>query len=629
MKVATMERETLIVAVDFGTTYSGVAYCHASQNGLHDAEVVVTWPSNGIAPKVPTEIRYYEARDPSWGAEASLAFERRQNKSPAAIYGRFKLLLDPTVGNSVYDQEYTTDDPESIDVSTLQLSDGISLPPKKSAVDVTTDFLRLLYSELMQRHLRKRLPDTLDLTPIHFVFTIPAIWGHKAQEATRGAAQAAGFCSRPSDTLSLVSEPEAAAMFVLHAMCDKDFSRISSQTMSQLKKGDNFVICDAGGGTVDLISYEVAATEPGLKLQESAVGTGAKCGASYIDQAFLQLLKSRIGKDFDNPAIWTEKHIGRGSTLMKTFDSIKRSFGQTTNNLWFLELPVKIEDNEALGIMDNELEFTAQDLKNLFDPVVAKVIQLVANQVHSIRSTRGIDAISTVFLVGGFGESFYLYERMVEWATAQDPPLIVVNPSKSWSAIMRGAIIQTLEPAIKSRRLRQHYGFQCDPLFNPAKHSKFKDHTQQCPFGGVFLKNSIKWAAELGDEYENEDEIEFSIFTVLSKTQLLHPYIVKLWGSRKRKPPIFEWSYGVYEIGNVAADFSSIDIEDLESKWVGEGIHAVQKYKIDFVVKMKIGSADATFSVWLGNKCVGITRLSYDDEGKTVLKGVRAGGKQC
>ncbi|KAK6341573.1 hypothetical protein TWF696_008644 [Orbilia brochopaga] len=492
-----IERETLVVAVDFGTTFSGVAFCHSSQNALNDAEVIVSWPSNGIAPKVPTEIRYYEDREPAWGAEASLAFQRRQNKSSATTYGRFKLLLDPTADNNISDNKKSNIKFGSIDVgvSSIQAHNRIKLPPTKSAVDVTTDFLKFLYAELMEKHLRKKLPDTLNLTPIRFVFTVPAIWGHKAQEATRYAAQAAGFCNRPSDTISLVSEPEAAAMFVLHEMRNKGFNRISSQNMSHLKKDEVFVICDAGGGTVDLISYEITATEPGLRLKEAAVGTGAKCGSSYIDEAFLQLLRSKIGKDFDNPEIWTEKHIGKGSSLMRTFDSIKRSLGQTTNDLWFLELPVRVDDNELMGIMDNELEFTARELKSLFDPVVSKVIRLVADQVHLIRSTRGDDAVSTVFLVGGFGESYYLYERIAEWATRQTPPLVVVNPSRSWSAIMRGAIIQTLEPAIRSRRLRQHYGFQCSMPFDPQKHDRA--HAVECVFSGLVLRDSLKWAAKM------------------------------------------------------------------------------------------------------------------------------------
>lgn len=42
--------------------------------------------------------------------------------------------------------------------------------------------------------------------------------------------------------VTLIKEPEAAALHTLH---DLTFS---------LRAGDAFVICDAGGGTVDLIS---------------------------------------------------------------------------------------------------------------------------------------------------------------------------------------------------------------------------------------------------------------------------------------------------------------------------------------------------------------------------------------
>ena len=39
------------------------------------------------------------------------------------------------------------------------------------------------------------------------------------------------------------------------------------------KVGDAFVLCDAGGGTVDLISYEITKLDP-LELRELVPGTG-------------------------------------------------------------------------------------------------------------------------------------------------------------------------------------------------------------------------------------------------------------------------------------------------------------------------------------------------------------------
>lgn len=62
--------------------------------------------------------------------------------------------------------------------------------------------------------------------------------------------------------VTVVKEPEAAALYSIKTLA---FS---------IKKNDVFVVCDAGGGTVDLISYEVLATAPQLKVKEFVPGSG-------------------------------------------------------------------------------------------------------------------------------------------------------------------------------------------------------------------------------------------------------------------------------------------------------------------------------------------------------------------
>ena len=49
-----------------------------------------------------------------------------------------------------------------------------------------------------------------------------------------------------------------------------------SIALTTLKVGDAFVLCDAGGGTVDLISYEITKLDPTLELRELVPGTGKK-----------------------------------------------------------------------------------------------------------------------------------------------------------------------------------------------------------------------------------------------------------------------------------------------------------------------------------------------------------------
>lgn len=64
--------------------------------------------------------------------------------------------------------------------------------------------------------------------------------------------------------MTLIKEPEAAALFAAQSM---NFA---------LNPDDAFVVCDAGGGTVDLISYEVESIHPRLCVRELVPGTGKR-----------------------------------------------------------------------------------------------------------------------------------------------------------------------------------------------------------------------------------------------------------------------------------------------------------------------------------------------------------------
>lgn len=62
-----------------------------------------------------------------------------------------------------------------------------------------------------------------------------------------------------------------------------------------LKKGDTFVVCDAGGGTVDLISYTISALKPRLQMVEASPGSGSLCGSSFLNRIFQVFLEKRLG----------------------------------------------------------------------------------------------------------------------------------------------------------------------------------------------------------------------------------------------------------------------------------------------------------------------------------------------
>lgn len=84
----------------------------------------------------------------------------------------------------------------------------------------------------------------------------------------------------------MISEPEAAAMYALDAM-----------DPHKIEVGDTFVLCDAGGGTVDLISYSVSALKPVLKILEAAPVSGSACGSTFLNRIFQKFLTSKLGHD--------------------------------------------------------------------------------------------------------------------------------------------------------------------------------------------------------------------------------------------------------------------------------------------------------------------------------------------
>lgn len=109
--------------------------------------------------------------------------------------------------------------------------------------------------------------------------------------------------------LRIISEPEAAAVYALDVM-DPHIIEI----------GDTFVLCDAGGGTVDLISYTVTALKPKLEINEATPGTGSLCGSSFLNRRFEKFLDDKLGRQsgWDKDVLDEVREIYSTSTGYRT-----------------------------------------------------------------------------------------------------------------------------------------------------------------------------------------------------------------------------------------------------------------------------------------------------------------------
>lgn len=150
-----------------------------------------------------------------------------------------------------------------------------------------------------------------------------------------------------------------------------------------------------------------------------------------------------------------------------------------------------LPDDEEIGLDSGFLVITAQQIKDIFEPVVKEVCDLVQGQVDKLRSRGGI--VSGIVLVGGFGQSDYLYRRLkahftsaapppytetpthasrLESASGETPSIEVMQPVYAWTAVVRGAVLRGLEGSmVISRKARMHYGTSYATVYDEDKHS--------------------------------------------------------------------------------------------------------------------------------------------------------------
>ncbi|KAF4438660.1 Hsp70 family [Fusarium acutatum] len=461
---ALSSKERIIIALDFGTTYSGVAYCFGSSS---EAKPVVDWLGleGRTQPKVPTAIAYDpdDSSEFKWGGQLSWRDDHVQG---------VKLLLDPKQTRPSY--------LPSANVK----SEMRKLP--KSAVDVAADFIGAMYSHALEM-IGSRVPqDYLDLCEKTFVLSVPAVWSEKAKESTIQAAKKAGVYP-----VMLIKEPEAAALYTFKTQ------------QRALNAGDCFVVCDAGGGTVDLISYEVVATEPTLDLAEVVPGSGNMSGSMGLNKRFAEAVKNLIGEEewlcVKNTAAWAKAE--------HQFDQeIKTAFAGDLDEEYVVNFPgANLPDDEDEGLRRDSWFMSGETVQEIFEPLIADIVRLVREQIQSATLKRPDQPVKGTFLVGGFGASQYLKARLEE----ANPDIQVIQPEDAWAAIVKGAALSRLSHTkVISTKATRHYGVSYMCVYEPIT-DKGQPTVTSCIDGEVRTER-MRWYILKGENLRRDREERFS-----------------------------------------------------------------------------------------------------------------------
>ncbi|KAF2624867.1 actin-like ATPase domain-containing protein [Macroventuria anomochaeta] len=456
----------IVVGIDFGTTYSGVSW--AINGGKKTIRVVNDWPNPvstvATSDKVPSALSYQDGQPYHWGYKVDL---KEQSLS------WFKLLLDPKnkIGQG-------SDKVMGLIKQLATLN--------KSPEDVAADYLRLLWQYTKEDIRKHRGGDWEEIYKVRAVLTVPAIWSPGAQDKTLKIARKAGL----PDNISLVSEPEAAALAVL---------REKREDGEPLRVGDCFVVCDAGGGTVDLISYKICSLKP-FQVEECVMGDGGLCGSVYLDQAFEITIRNMVGE-----TQWEELRLKSKRMMMHDFEYyIKRSYAGDKQPYSVDLLDVK--DNPAEGIDNDTITLKPTMLKTIFDHVINQIMRLVEKQIDEVED-KGSN-VKAILLVGGFGTNRYMHKRLDEAHKTTGIQVLQINGG--WSAICRGATMWGLEHSqqnpsprrtVKSRIARYSYGIVCTLPFDESKGHLLRDRIRGSR-GEWRAANQMSWMLKKGEKVE-------------------------------------------------------------------------------------------------------------------------------
>ncbi|RBR20114.1 uncharacterized protein FIESC28_05393 [Fusarium coffeatum] len=549
----------LVIGIDFGTTYSGVAWATEADLPRDNIIPITSWPG-GVREegKTPTEILYKNG-EVTWGFE--IGYEVNPIKW-------FKLLI-------LKDEDLTPDLRSSKFLERARQSIRES---KKTLLELISDYLQMLWKHAIDTITKER-GSAVDALQFHVVLTVPAIWKDYAGEQMMHAVMRAGilnYRTAGQTQLSFAPEPQAAALATLH-----DLGR-------QLQPNEIYIVCDAGGGTVDLITYKIGSVDP-LLLEEAVPGTGGLCGRIFIDQEFKAILQNRLGRKWDRLTTEVAREL-----LHKEWElSLKPRFKLTgSNKKYTVQIPA-----EAFGHMDSFTDVTREPyiknarmhlseshIKKAFAKVFKEIDELVDNQV---------------------GQA---------WDKGLQPSRYCSPPEAG--PICRGAVYQGFLPTFRSNSTipssiavtstisRASYGHEWNEPFVEGLHLEHDKHWNPL-LEYLEAQNQMKWYLIKGENVLTEKRVLHKFSQTFTKDRFDGTIKLKLCRCEADTPPT-RWTDSVERFVTIECK-TGMSYSDLEEQQNSKG----QKYvRPSFYVQMVPSGAAVEFAVYVGDKKVGSSNVN-------------------
>ncbi|KAG6330080.1 hypothetical protein ID866_9008, partial [Astraeus odoratus] len=495
---------SLVIALDVGTTFSGVSYAILEPGEVPKIHGVTRFPGQEHVAgncKIPS-ILYYDRNGTlmAAGAEAESASIVSQAEDDYWIKAElFKLRLRPKA--------------MKLNMNGMRLS---ALPRNKTPVDVFGDFLNYLFrctrSFIIDTHANgEALWRAVDHA-IEFVLSHPNGWEGAQQTKMRRAAVYGGLVPDTDEGRSrirFVTEGEAS----LHACVQ---SGLAADVLSNPSR-HGFLVADAGGGTLDISSYAVRGTQP-LVIEEIAPPDCIFAGSVFV---------SRRAHEFFAEKLKSSKY-GTSDAI----DHITKRFDETTKRLFrdkheiqWVPFGSPLDKDLSVGIRGGSLKLTGAEVAELFEPSVQAAVASIKAQVEA---SQGM--VKSVWLVGGFAASPWLFSQLQERLAPLN--IRVSRPdSQTSKAVADGALGFYCDHHVSARVSKFMYGVEYLREYDPndSEHVARKDRLCELPSGPRLLPDAFDCILARGVKVKESTVFTRKYCTELTNLATLSVFEVEIW----------------------------------------------------------------------------------------------------
>lgn len=439
-------RRKIVLAFDIGTTFSGISYSILDPGEIPEIRGVTRYPCQehvGGDSKIPTII-YYDKKGNVRAVGAEAVKEGLEEIFEDEGWEKaewFKLHLRPK--SSANDGTHDKIPP---------------LPKNKTVIDLFTDFMKYLYI-CAREYIRDTHANGADIWAsiesqdgIDFVLTHPNGWEGAQQAQMRRAAVRAGLVPNTNagrSRIQFVTEGEASLHFCI----------LNGLATSAMEKGEGVLIVDAGGGTIDLSAYGRNSTTAGSSFREIATPQCFFQGSVFVTrnaQSFLETILK--GSKF-------QEDIGH---IANIFDKTTKLRFRNREEAQYIRFGTARDKDPQLGIRAGQLRLNGADVARFFEPSVNSIVKAILDQRRISQLP-----ISSVFLVGGFAASDWLFSQIKQ--SLEPLGVAFCRPDSHVNkAVADGGVSYYVDHVVTERISRYAYGVECCVIFsrNDKEHVK-------------------------------------------------------------------------------------------------------------------------------------------------------------